>query len=95
MERIRPIFYLGKSFNLQKQSSRGVLRKKCPEKRNKFTLEHPGQSVISVKLLATLLKSHLAWVLSCKFAAYFQNTFSSENLWRATSQFKTGNYSRN
>ena len=22
-----------------------------------------------------------AWVLSCKFAAYFQNTFSQEHLW--------------
>ena len=25
----------------------------------------------------------LAWVLSCKFALCFQNTFSSEHLWRA------------
>ena len=28
----------------------------------------------------------LAWVFSCKFAAYFQNTFSKEHLWRAASQ---------
>ena len=27
----------------------------------------------------------LTWVFSCKFAAYFQNTFSSEHLWRAVS----------
>ena len=27
-------------------------------------------------------KSHLvAWVFSCKFAAYFQNNFSQEQLW--------------
>ena len=26
-----------------------------------------------------------AWVFSCKFAAYSQNTFSSEHLWRAAS----------
>ena len=31
-----------------------------------------------------LLKSHLsAWVFSCKFAAYFQNTFLYEHIWRA------------
>ena len=27
----------------------------------------------------------LAWVFSCKFAAYFQNTFSQEQLWMAAS----------
>ena len=43
-----------------------------------FTGEHPCQSVISI----TLLKSHFysnhtsSWVFSCKFSAYFQNTFS-------------------
>ena len=26
-----------------------------------------------------------AWVLSCKFDAYFQKTFSQEHLWRAAS----------
>ena len=26
-----------------------------------------------------------AWVFSCKFAAYFQNTFSQEHLWTAAS----------
>ena len=28
-----------------------------------------------------------AWVFSCKFAAYFQNTFSWEHLWRTASVF--------
>ena len=28
-----------------------------------------------------------AWVFSCKYAAYFQNTFSLENIWRVTSGF--------
>ena len=27
-----------------------------------------------------------AWVLSCKFATHFQNTFSQEHLWRAASE---------
>ena len=30
-----------------------------------------------------------AWVFSCKFTAYFQNTFPSEHLWRAASGFGT------
>ena len=29
-----------------------------------------------------------AWIFSCKFAAYFQNTFSQEHLWRAASGMK-------
>ena len=29
-----------------------------------------------------------AWVFSCKFAAYFQNTFFWEHLWVATSEFR-------
>ena len=28
-----------------------------------------------------------AWVLSCKFAAYFHNTFSQKHLWRAASVY--------
>ena len=27
-----------------------------------------------------------AWVFSCKFAAYFQSTFSEEHLWVAASR---------
>ena len=46
----------------------------------KFTGEHPSQSVISVKLLCTSV-----WVPFCKFAACFQNMFSSEHLWTAVS----------
>ena len=45
----------------KKQASRGVPRKKCSE-----NMQHS---------YATLLKSHSAWVFSCKFAAYFQNNF--------------------
>ena len=38
---------------------------------SKFTGEHPCRSVIS-----TELQSKVAWVFSCKFAVYYQNTFS-------------------
>ena len=48
---------------------------------SKFTGEHPCRSVISIKLLIHTS----AWVFSCKFAAYFQNTFSYEHLWVAAS----------
>ena len=51
----------------------------------KFTGDHPCQTVILIKLLSNLLKSHSAWVFSCKFAAYFQNTLFSEYLWTAAS----------
>ena len=30
-----------------------------------------------------------AWVFSCKFAAYFQNTFYTEHLWTAASNLGT------
>ena len=33
-----------------------------------------------------------AWVFSCKFAAYFKNTFSSEHLWTAGSDFRDTNF---
>ena len=49
------------SWGNKKQASRGVPRKKCSE-----NMQHS---------YATLLKSHSAWVFSCKFAAYFQNNF--------------------
>ena len=46
----------------------------------KFTGEHLCRSCF-----ATLLKSHFDMGVSCKFAAYFQNTFSWEYLWKAAS----------
>ena len=54
---------------------KGVLKICC-----KFTTEHLWRSVISIKLLCTSV-----WAFSCKFAAYFQNTFSWEHLWTAAS----------
>ena len=38
------------------------------------------------KLAKKLYWNHtLAWMFSCKFVAYFQNTFFSEDIWRAPS----------
>ena len=42
--------------NLQKQPSRGVLKKGILKKCSKFAVEHPCQSVISVKLLCNFIE---------------------------------------
>ena len=73
------------------------LRKGVLKTYSEFTGEHPCRSVISIRLLYNFIPkcdfnkvalqlywNHIsAWVLSCRFAAYFQNTFSLEHLWRA------------
>ena len=41
---------------------------------SKLTGENPCRSVISVTLLCNFIHT-LAWLFSCKFAAYFQNNF--------------------
>ena len=39
------------------------------------------------KVARQLYGNHTStWVFSCKFATYFQNTFSQEHLWRAASE---------
>ena len=53
---------------------------------SKFTGEHPCRSAISIKLQQLYWNCTLAWMFSCKFAAYFQNTFSQQHLWRAASK---------
>ena len=57
----------------QKQPYRGVLKKRCSEKCSKFTGEHSCWSAISIKLQWNHTS---AWVVSCKYAAYFQKNFS-------------------
>ena len=49
---------------------------------SKFTGENPCRSAISMKLLDIS-----AWLLSCKFSAYLQNTFSQEPPWMAAFRF--------
>ena len=57
--------------SLQKQPCSGVLRKRCSENM---------QQIYRKTLMS---KCDLAWMFSCKFAAYFLNTFSQEHLCRA------------
>ena len=52
---------------------------------SKFTGEHPCRSAISINQLYRNCTS--ARVFSCKFAAYFQNTFYQDKLLMAASEY--------
>ena len=53
---------------------------------SKFTGEQPYRSVISIKLLCNFIEIPLRHGYSPLLAAYFQNTFLQDHLWRATSE---------
>ena len=59
---------------IQKQPSRGVLRKKCSENMQQIYRRTPMAKCDFDKAAYWNLTS--AWVFSCKFAAYFQNNLS-------------------
>ena len=67
---------------LFKQPSGGALRKSVQKICSKFTGEHPCRSAISnlqsnyIEIALEINYIEIAWVFSCKFATYFQNTFS-------------------
>ena len=70
----------------QKQSSRGVLKNRCYENMQQIYRGHSCRSVISIKLLCNFIEITFWYGCSpINFAAYFQNTFSSERLWVAAS----------
>ena len=56
------------NYDHQKQLSRGVLRKRCSENMHQVYRRAP--------IPKCDFNNTLAWVVSCKFVAYFQNTFS-------------------
>ena len=57
---------------VQKQTSRGVLTKGCSE--NMQQIDHAEKKHLC---RSQFYWNHISvWVFSCKFAAYFQNTFS-------------------
>ena len=74
--------------DIQKQPPRGVLKKSVLKICSKFTGEHLCRRVILIKMQS----NSSAWVLCCKFAAYFQNTFSYEHLWVAASGYTVLNF---
>ena len=62
---------------LQKQPSRGVLGQFVTKICSKVTREQLCPNAVSIKLLCTFTLHFklLAWMLSCRFAAYFQDIF--------------------
>ena len=61
---------------IQKQPSRGVLRRKCSEDMQQNYRRTPMSKYDFNKVALQLYwNSTVTWVFSCKFAAYFQNTF--------------------
>ena len=60
----------------QKQPIRGVLSKNCSENMQQIYRRTPMTKCDSNKFQKCDSNHISSWVLSCKFAAYFQNTFS-------------------
>ena len=72
------------SSSRQKQPSRAVLRKRCFENMQQIYRRTPMSSYNFNKVAKQLYWNRTStWVFSCKFAAYFQNIFSQEHLWKA------------
>ena len=62
---------------VQKQPHGGVLKKRCSENIQQIYKRTPMPKSDLNKVSKQLYWNHTsAWVFSCKFAAYFQNTFS-------------------
>ena len=62
---------------LQKQPSRSVLKKRCSENMLQMYRRTPMTKCDFNKVSLQIYWTHTkAWVFSCKFAAYFPNTFS-------------------
>ena len=78
--------FWGETKDKQKQPSRGVLRKRCYGNMQQIYRQTPmpkwGFNKDALQLYLNLTS---VWLLPCKLAAYFQNTFSKEHLWRAAS----------
>ena len=65
------------SKNQQKEPTKGVLRKRCAENMHQIYRRTPMSKCGFNKVEKQLYWNHTsAWVFSCKFAAYFKNTFS-------------------
>ena len=71
---------------VQKQPSRGVLRRRCSKHRHQIYRRTPMSKSDFNKVALQLYENHTStWVFSCKFVACFQNTFSQEHLWKTAS----------
>ena len=64
-----------KSIAIQKQPSKGVLKKRCSENMQQI-YRRTHKCDFSNAAVELYWNCTLAWVFSCKFAAYFRNTFN-------------------
>ena len=66
---------------VQEQPLWGFLKKRCSENMQQIDRRTPIQTCAFNKVVKQLSWNHTSiWMFSCKFAACFQNTFSSEGL---------------
>ena len=71
---------------VQKQPSRGVLRRRCSKNMHQIYRRTPMPKSDFNKVALQLYENHTStWVFSCKFVACFQNTFSQEHFWKTAS----------
>ena len=71
---------------VQKQPSRGVLRKRCSKNMHQIYRRTPMPKSDFNKVALQFYENHTStWVFSSKFVASFQNTFSQEHLWKTAS----------
>ena len=71
----------------QKQLSRGFLKKSCSENLQQIYRRTLMPKCNFNKVALQLYWNHtLAWLFSCKLAAYFQNTFLQQHPWTAASE---------
>ena len=76
-------------YDIQKQLSRGVFTKRCSENWQLICRRTPMPKCDFNKVAFQRYWNHTsAWVFSCKFAAYFHNSFSFEHFWKATSGYQ-------
>ena len=72
----------------RKQPFRGILLKRYSENAQQIYKRTPMPKCNFNKVALQLYWNHTsAWMFSCKFSAYFQNTFSQEHHWMPASVF--------
>ena len=75
------VMKLSKMLIKEKQSSRGVLMKGFSENMQQIYRRTPIPKCVFNKVALQIYWNHTsAWVFSCKFLAYFQNTLSLEHI---------------
>ena len=79
------IWFMPLSTHIQKQLFRNVLRKRCFNNMQQIYRTPMSKCDFNKGVLQFYWSRSSEWVFSCKFAAYFPNTFPLEHMWRAAS----------